>query len=193
MAHLPEGAPKKQRAVCGYRRRPQGPSQKDLLGGCWLSSSCGSSGWCCWCSVSRLLFFRVHGISAVLFTAHVQVVAALHDHKQRQGCKNHKTNKDLHHVQHSLNKTEIHLKKGPAMVAGPFIKCRTLVSCGDQHQSLAKMSTSLVSLMNKPPITTVAPAMMMGYHKPLYMLPVWATIANAVVGSRPPNQPLPMW
>ena len=25
------------------------------------------------------------------------------------------------------------------------------------------------------------------------MLPVEATIANAVVGSKPPNQPLPMW
>ena len=25
------------------------------------------------------------------------------------------------------------------------------------------------------------------------MLPFWATIANVTDGSRPPNQPLPMW
>ena len=43
------------------------------------------------------------------------------------------------------------------------------------------------------PITKVMPAMMIGYHRPLYMLPVCATMAKAVVGSRPPNQPLPMW
>ena len=34
---------------------------------------------------------------------------------------------------------------------------------------------------------------MMGYHKPLYMrCRSRATMANAVVGSKPPNQPLPM-
>ena len=46
--------------------------------------------------------------------------------------------------------------------------------------------------MNSVPITKVIAAMMIGYHRPLYMLPVCATMANAVVGKRPLNQPLPM-
>ena len=45
------------------------------------------------------------------------------------------------------------------------------------------------------PVTSFAivAATMMGYHRPLYMLPVEATIANQVVGNMPPNQPLPKW
>lgn len=70
---------------------------------------------------------------------------------------------------------------------------RPLVGDNERRQSLAKMSRSFVSRRNSIPITNVAAAMMIGYHKPLYMLPVAATIAKDVVGNRPPNQPLPMW
>ena len=35
--------------------------------------------------------------------------------------------------------------------------------------------------------------MMIGYHRPWYMLPLAATRAKAMVGRKPPNQPLPMW
>ena len=55
------------------------------------------------------------------------------------------------------------------------------------------MSTSLVSFTNSTPMMKVMAAITMGYHKPYYKLPLAATMANEMVGSMPPNQPLPMW
>ena len=43
------------------------------------------------------------------------------------------------------------------------------------------------------PTTKLMAAITIGYHSALYMLPVCATMAKPVLGSRPPNQPLPMW
>jgi len=63
----------------------------------------------------------------------------------------------------------------------------------DQAFSSLKMSRSLVSGMKMRPITKVIRAMQIGYHRPEKMLPVAATMAKAVGGRKPPNQPLPMW
>ena len=77
----------------------------------------------------------------------------------------------------------------PFAVAVPGI----IRQCHAGDQSLPSMSTFRLSRMNRLPTTSVMPATMIGYHRPLYMLPVLATIAKAVLGSRPPNHPLPMW
>ena len=43
------------------------------------------------------------------------------------------------------------------------------------------------------PITTVTRAIMIGYHRPEQMLPVWSEMARTVAGYRQPNQPFLMW
>jgi hypothetical protein len=54
-------------------------------------------------------------------------------------------------------------------------------------------STPRFSRTKRRPITTVSSAKKTGYQRPAKISPVEATIAKEVAGSRPPNQPLPIW
>ena len=60
-------------------------------------------------------------------------------------------------------------------------------------QPLARRSRPRVSGNSSMPTTKQAAATSTGYHRPWYMLPWPATIANAMLGISPPNQPLPTW
>lgn len=66
-----------------------------------------------------------------------------------------------------------------------FHRCDRL----DDH---SRMSRFLVSGRKSKPITKVPSATMIGYQRPEKMLPLAATMAKAVGGRKPPNQPLPM-
>ena len=78
-------------------------------------------------------------------------------------------------------------KKGPAK-AGPFSSVWAFAA-----YSPAKMSRSLVSGRKIRPMTKVMSATTIGYQRPAKISPEAATMAKAVGGRKPPNQPLPIW
>src|SRR6201986_3288809 len=82
-------------------------------------------------------------------------------------------------VQHDQNKT------GRGAIRGRS-------SSGARRLAYLVISTSLVSGRKKKPTTTVIDAKMIGYQRPAKISPVAATIAKALAGNNPPNQPLPM-
>lgn len=139
--------------LCGYRALA-------LFG----FSRCDRRCWGCWCFNRRGRWRRLwhmHRVSAMLFPAHIDLVACLHDHKQAHCGKHHKTQNDLPHtfVSHQLNYPPwrhrrkalrqeksptplpmwgLHLEADQGRFKQPWIadslRCRVIRSCGERQQ-----------------------------------------------------------